>query len=114
MLFKSKVNLGLEVLSYLRTASDQNTMMTVDQLAEKTDKSNSFIEQIMTHLVGMSLVASKRGPGGGYVLITVNGGAYRYQLKSIESFSIDFYPDEGYDEHLIDRFAQLKLSEIIG
>ena len=115
MLFKSRINLGLQILHHLKPASDDLNALTVAQLAEKTGKSASFIEQIMVYLVTMGLVDSKRGPGGGYMLsICAGGGAYEYEYKSIESFSVDFYPDEGYDEHLINGFAMLKLSEIIG
>lgn len=115
MIFKSRVDLGLQVLHHLKAAADEGQRMTVAQLTKKTGKSTSFIEQIMMVLKGMGLVESLRGPGGGYVLKRDGSGTqYRYHMLSLGSFSYGFYPKAPHSVHLMDSFALKKLTYVIG
>lgn len=114
MIFKNRVDLGLQVLHHLKAAAGEGQRMTVAQLAKKTDKSTSFIEQTMMVLKGLWLVESLRGPGGGYVLAPLPLGGYTYQAVSLEGFAGAFYPDDTPEGHLTSDFEMLRLKWVVG
>ena len=112
-MFKSKVQLGLEVLQEIIEATQNNTNITVAQIAENTGKSDSFIEQIVSVLRCEGLIIGVRGPGGGYLLSKDEDGNYYYLSVSIIQFYEYFYPGDEGPTFLSNDFITTKLSKLL-
>ena len=112
-MFKSKTQLGLQILQEIIEAKQNNTNITVDQIAENTGKSNSFIEQIVSVLVREGLIIGIRGPGGGYLLAKDEDGNYYYLVISIIQFCEFFYPEDEDPTFLSNDFITTKLSKLL-
>ena len=114
-MFKSKTALALQILSAIHIATDHDERITVDQLAELTDKSNSFIEQIVSVLRANELIQGHRGPGGGYTCTvgTIRGYRFTYQQLGLEYFASMFYPEDTATGHLTISLLVMSLADVI-
>jgi len=60
-------NLGIHAMAHLAT-SDPNCAHAVVEIASELGVSEAHLAKVMQRLVRAGLVASRRGPGGGFVL----------------------------------------------
>lgn len=112
-MFKSKTNLGLHILHTMHTTITDDVRITVDQIAEQTGKSTSFIEQTIAVLRANQLVQGHRGPGGGYTLESGDPRGYEYQTVSMIRFNQMFYPEDVGFEYLSNAIKKVSVELVI-
>lgn len=104
-MLKSRTMLALEILSALgKTAPDTRT--TVMDIAVQTNRSESFIEQIMSVLRTHELVIGYKGPHGGYSLV-FGCGATLWELHHM------MYPNSERPKFIDDDLNDLTIWEVI-
>ena len=110
MIFKSKINIALEVIKLLKT----NGILNVEGICIRSGYSPAYIESIMRVLKRYDLVISKRGPKGGYSLAKFDyqDDNYKYRHICLHMFYKMFYKDT--DNKIInDGMLMVELHEVI-
>lgn len=111
-MLKSKFYLSLKIIQYLATAEKR---VTTDTLAEMTDISVSYTEQLLVGLRQGGIVNGHKGPGGGQKLVD---GALT-DLRLIDLGKVMYPGDLNADDLLIGKVldgtvsAAIKVTETV-
>ncbi len=64
----TKTRYGIKALVYLARKPESDSLTSADEIAHKESIPQKFLEAIMTQLRKQGVVASRRGPSGGFTL----------------------------------------------
>lgn len=83
MKISTKVRYGLKALVYIADESSKGRLVRIKEISEKEDISVQYLEQILYKLKNENIIEGKRGPNGGYRLMSDPEGVTLYKLYKI-------------------------------
>lgn len=111
MKLNKKVELGINAVTALKK---HNTPVRTQDLAIEIGTTQHFLEQIMRNLRTQGIVASVRGPGGGYVLARTETPVTAYQVakavgREFGEMSLDDAPMSRLSKAVIEAYQNTTL-----
>lgn len=83
MKISTKVRYGLKALVYIADESSKGRLVRIKEISEKEDISVQYLEQILYKLKNENIIEGKRGPNGGYRLMSKPEEITLYKLYKI-------------------------------
>ena len=83
MKISTKVRYGLKALVYIADESSKGRLVRIKEISEKEDISVQYLEQILYKLKNENIIEGKRGPNGGYRLMSEPESVTLYKLYKI-------------------------------
>ena len=83
MKISTKVRYGLKALVYIADESSKGRLVRIKEISEKEDISVQYLEQILYKLKNENIIEGKRGPNGGYRLMSEPENVTLYKLYKI-------------------------------
>lgn len=83
MKISTKVRYGLKALVYIADESSKGRLVRIKEISEKEDISVQYLEQILYKLKNENIIEGKRGPNGGYRLMSEPEKVTLYKLYKI-------------------------------
>lgn len=83
MKISTKVRYGLKALVYIADESSKGRLVRIKEISEKEDISVQYLEQILYKLKNENIIEGKRGPNGGYRLMSEPKEITLYKLYKI-------------------------------
>ncbi len=83
MKISTKVRYGLKALVYIADESAKGRLVRIKEISEKEDISVQYLEQILYKLKNENIIEGKRGPNGGYKLMSEPENVTLYRLYKI-------------------------------
>ncbi len=118
MIFKTRVNLSIAIISILKQKKDKET---ISNMSIELDVSMSYVEQVIRILKKMGIVNAIRGTNGGYSLSVIADKynqnfdiKYKYRNITLNELHNNLYPDDNkYSKRIKSEIFSIELSNII-